>query len=232
MVLWDLNREALEETVHDLPTTRIHTDVVDVRDPVAVATAAGRAREAAGPIAHVVNSAGILRVGSAEQVTPADYRLMMEVNYLGSVHVTQALLPFLREAAARTPGCDATLLLIASVAGLRGFPQLAGYCASKFAVLGFVEALRDELRNDAIDVRALCPPPGDTPMVSDLPKRPPIYRLSKLFSADEVVDATLRTLDEGRGDWRILIDASSRLTWRVNRLAPKVVDVITRAADS
>ncbi|MCA9575365.1 MAG: SDR family NAD(P)-dependent oxidoreductase [Polyangiales bacterium] len=226
VALWDQSEDALASTRRALQVA--HTEVTDVRDPVSLTRAAQRTRDAVGPIAHVINSAGVLRVGDAEQVLPADYRLMMEVNYLGSVHVTQALLPHLEEAATRDGKGSATLLLVASVAGLRGFPQLAGYCASKFAVVGFGEALRVELRDRPIDVRILCPPPGDTPMVRDLERVPPVYKLSRLFSAEEVVAATLRALDTR--DPMIFVDATSRATRAVNANATGLLDRVLHLA--
>ena len=199
-----------------------------MRDPVALARAAERTRDAVGSIAHVITSAGVLRAGEAEHMLASDFCLMMEVNYLGTVHVVQALLPHLEEAAARDGRGSATLLLIASVSGLRGFPQLAGYCASKFAVVGFGEALRVELRHRRIDVRILCPPPGDTPMVRDLERVPPVYKLSRLYTAEEVVAATLRALDTREA--MIFVDATSRAVRALNATANGLVDRVLHLA--
>lgn len=219
LVLWDLDGEALTRAAQELGGD-VYTDVVDVRDAAGLAAAAQRARDAVGPLGHLANCAGVLRVGSAADVSPADYELMMDINYLGTVYVTQALLPHLEEAAAR--GGRATLLLVASISGLRGFPQLAGYCASKFAVVGFAEALRVELRDQPIDVRVLCPPPGDTPMVRNLAQVPPVYKLSRMFSAEEIVDSALRGLE--RDQDLLLVDLGSHLTRRLNQLTPGVLD--------
>ncbi len=222
LVLWDVAEEPLRKLADELGA---HAEVVDVRDAEAVNAAAARSAKAVGSIGHAVHSAGILRVGSAlSEVSPDDYRLMMEVNYLGSVHVAQAITPHLKKACAG--GGEATLLFIASVAGLRGFPELAGYSASKFAVVGFAQALRDELSGTGVAVRVLCPPPGDTPMVRKLDRLPPVYRMSKMFSAEEVVDGALRAL-EGP-DWILLVDAKSKLLWRVGRAAPELVTRIIR----
>jgi short-subunit dehydrogenase len=142
------------------------------------------------------------------------------------VHVALATLPLLR--ATGTKAAKSTLVLVASVAGLRGFPQLAGYSASKFAVLGFAQALRDELAGSGVDLRVLCPPPGDTPMVRDLPQRPPVYKLSRLFTAAEVVDGLLRGLE---GDeWILLVDVGSKAMWRAGRVAPGLLDRLVRWA--
>lgn len=222
VALWDRDPEGLRATRAQLSTPS-HVQHVDVTDAASVWHAAEATRDALGPIAHVVNSAGILRVGSAKDLPAEDYARMMQVNFLGSVHVTQALLPQLEGARGRS-----TLLLIASVAGLRGFPLLAGYSASKFAVVGFGQALRDELAGTNVDVRVLCPPPGDTPMVRDLPEQPPVYKLSRMFTAEEVVDAAMKGLE--RDEWLMLVDAKSKLLHKVGALAPSIVDAIVRRA--
>ncbi|MCA9617032.1 MAG: SDR family NAD(P)-dependent oxidoreductase [Sandaracinus sp.] len=223
LALWDRDAAGLETTRALLGSARVHVQSVDVTDAAAVWHAAESTRDAIGPVAHVVNSAGILRVGKVEELGAEEHARMMQVNYLGSVHVAQALLPQLKSARGRS-----TLLFVASVAGLRGFPELAGYCASKFAVVGFAQALRAELDGTDVDVRALCPPPGDTPMVRDLAKVPPIYKLSRLYSAEEVVDATLKNLD--RRGFVLLVDAYSKLLHKVGAVAPGVVDRIIRFA--
>lgn len=223
VALWDLNAAGLRETESMLGGARSCCVEVDVTDPEAVKRAATQTLESLGSVAHVIHSAGVLRVGPAEVVSPADYELMIKVNYLGSVHVAQALLPQLRDARGRS-----VLMFVASVAGLRGFPELAGYSASKFAVVGFSQALRDELHNTNVDVRVLCPPPGDTPMVRNLPKLPPIYKLSKMFSADQVVDAAMRGIE--KRSWVLLVDMNSKAMERIGALMPGVLDRVIRFA--
>lgn len=199
--------------------------VADVTDPEAVRSALAEGERAVGRVAHVFHSAGVLAVGPAETLDPADYRRMIEVNYLGSVHVAQAAIPSLRESAR---GGRATLTMVASVAGLRGFPRLAGYSASKFAVVGFAQALRDELAGTGVAVRVLCPPPGDTPMVRRLERLPPVYKLSPMFSAAQVIDGFFEDLD--RPGLIALVDLRSKALWRVGRLAPWLLDRVIASA--
>lgn len=220
MALWDRDADNLEEVGRTIGG-RTHLERVDVTDPEAVNDAMARSADALGSIRHVFHSAGVLAVGPADEVRPTDYRRMIEVNYLGSVHVALAALPHLRRAEERSH-----LIFVASVAALRGLPQLAGYSASKFAVLGFAQALADELCDTRVSVKVLCPPPGDTPMVRALPKRPPVYGLSRLFTADEVADAALADLD--RIGLVSLVDLRSKALWRAARFAPALVDRIVR----
>ncbi len=224
LALLDRDARGLEETRAMLRTERVHLETVDVTDADAVKSAIDRSAEELGTIAHVFHSAGVLAVGKAEDVALADYRRMMEVNYLGSVHVVLAALPHLKRAAEEG---RSTLTLVSSVAGLRGFPQLAGYCASKHAVIGFAQALADEHADSGVAIKVLCPPPGDTPMVRNLESLPPIYKLSPLFSPDEIAGAALREID--RPGLLALVDLRTKALWRVARLAPALLDVIVRS---
>lgn len=223
--LWDRDREGLESTRELLgERARVHLAEVDVTKAEAVREAVGQAKDALGKLAHLVHCAGILRVGEAIAMEPSDYRAMMDVNYLGSVHVALALVPELKSAATR--GSRSHLVLVSSIAGLRAAPELAGYSASKFAVLGFAQALRDELAKTGVDVRVLCPPPGDTPMVRNLPYQPKIYELAPPMSAEAVVKGALRALDSE--DFVLLLDARSRAYSLVSRLWPGALDFIVR----
>jgi short-subunit dehydrogenase len=224
LALWDRDADGLEATRAMLPQARAETFEVDLGDADSVFAAAEATRSALGSVAHAIHCAGVLRVGPVSSLSAADHALMMRVNYLGSVHLAQALLPQLRDAREGR----ATLLFTASVAGLRGFPELAGYSASKFAVVGFAQALREEIADTRVDVKVLCPPPGDTPMVRDLARRPPIYKLSRLYSAEEIIRATLAQLESRR--WLLLVDPGSKVLHAVDGVAPGLVDRIVRLA--
>lgn len=225
LALVDRDRVGLEATVAALGGVRPHLEVVDVTDEPAVRAAVERAERALGSLGHVFHAAGVLVTGRADEVPAAEYRRMIEVNYLGTVHVALAALPALRRATERG---RTTLTLVASISGLRGFPELAGYSASKFAVVGFSQALAAELEGSGIHVKTLCPPAGDTPMVRNLPRRPPVYKLSPLFSSERIIDAWLEGLD--RPERIALVDAQSKLLWRMDRIAPRVVDLVIRMA--
>ncbi len=219
LVLWDRDEAGLTQTAQRCGKACLCAQVVDVTDPEATTQVALRTAEAVGSLSDVIHCAGILRVGAALSVSAADYRAMMEVNYLGSVHVTQALVPHLLQSASVSH--KARLSLVASVAGLRAVPTLAGYSASKYAVVGFGRALADELYDRPIEVRVICPPAVDTPMVRNLPALPPVYRLSPPQSVDAIAEAMLDGLE--RPGFPTLLDLPSKLMWGVERTAPKAI---------
>ncbi len=229
LVLWDRDAEALAKTQAMCGSQCVHSETLDVVDFQATRDAAVRSAEAAGTLRYAIHCAGILRVGSALTMSPADYRAMIEINYLGTVHVAQALAPLLLQHA--TPQQRARLALVASVAGLRAIPSLTGYSASKHAVVGFGRGLSDELYRQPIDVRVVCPPAVDTPMVRNLAQLPAIYRLSPPQSVEGIAAAILRGIE--RPGWLTLLDAPSKLLWNLERTFPKSVGwVVQRMSDS
>lgn len=227
LVLWDRDAENLERAVNLLGPAVRHWQVVDVVASEATRDAAQRSVDAAGPITRVIHCAGILRVGSALSMSATDYRAMMEVNFLGTVHVARATVPVLIDAGKRFG--RAQLVLLASAAGLRGIPTLAGYSASKHAVVGFAQALRDELYDEPLDIRVICPSPVDTPMVSNLPERPAVFRLSPPQPVDRMAARLLDAI-EGSGPWLVTLDAPTALLWRMQRALPSGLDWALRKA--
>jgi NAD(P)-dependent dehydrogenase (short-subunit alcohol dehydrogenase family) len=105
----------------------------------------------------VVNNAGIVVAGPVESLTPQRWRQQFEVNVIGQLAVTQAVLPRLRAARGR-------VVFISSVNGRIAFPLLGAYCASKFALEAAADALRIELRPWGIAVSVVEPAQTDTDM--------------------------------------------------------------------
>jgi 3-dehydrosphinganine reductase len=224
LVLWDRDGERLERTVSLLGPAVVHSEVIDVVNADGVLYSAERSVDAAGLISRVIHCAGILRVGPSLTMSATDYRATIEVNYLGTVHVARALVPILIEAGKRER--DAELVLIASIAGLRGIPSLAGYSASKHAVIGFAQALRDELHEEPIKIRVVCPPAVATPMLMNLPALPAVYKLSPPQPVDKVARAILAGLERKR--WVVLPDFSGKLLDLTQRVLPSVLDRVLR----
>jgi short-subunit dehydrogenase len=227
LVLWDRDAERLERTVSLLGPAVLHSDVVDVVNPDATRAAAERATDATSRISRVIHCAGILRVGPALSMSATDYRSLIEVNFLGTVHVARALTPVLIENG--KPHDRSQLVLIGSIAALRGIPTLAAYSASKHAVLGFAQALNDELDGEPISVRVVCPPPIDTPMVRNLPEMPAIYRLAPAQPAEKLARTLLAELERGSG-FMVLLDATTKLLWQAQRALPQGVQWALRRA--
>ncbi len=108
----------------------------------------------------LINSAGIVRPGYFEELPLSTFREQMDVNYLGTVHGVRAVLPYMMEQG------GGHIVNISSVAGAIGVFGYTAYAASKFAVRGFSEALRIELKPHDIRVSVVIPDDTDTPQLT------------------------------------------------------------------
>src|SRR5207247_1400484 len=159
---WDVDGEGLERLVGDIRGGggRAEGVVADIADWAAVEEGAARLREALGPASVAVANAGIVLSGDhVENLDPAEWRRVVDVNLTGAFHTAKAAIPQLREAG------DAALILISSVCGLTTSPGYAAYNASKHGVIGLMRTLANELGPDAITVNAVCPGWVRTPML-------------------------------------------------------------------
>jgi len=131
--------------------------ILDVTDEQSVRTVAQRIVDEYGRIDVVVNNAGYGLFESVEDMQLSDYEGIMNVNYFGVVRCTKAALPHMRAAG------SGQILTVASMAGKFATAKSAGYAASKHAVLGFMNSMRQELRGSGITVSSVNPGPIDTP---------------------------------------------------------------------
>ncbi|MGH8471469.1 MAG: SDR family oxidoreductase [Gammaproteobacteria bacterium] len=104
-----------------------------------------------GPVDVLVNNAGRASVGRFAEEEPGSIDAVIDVNVKGVLYATRVVLPhMLRQG-------RGVIINVSSGAGLTGFPEIVTYCASKFAVVGFTEALAQELRGTGVQVYGLCP---------------------------------------------------------------------------
>lgn len=112
---------------------------LDVTDAVAIRRVVDAAEQATGGIDVLVNNAGFGLLGTAEETSPDEYRPLFEVNFFGTVEVTRALLPCMRQ---RGRG---HIINMSSSGGYAASPGFPFYAASKFAVEGFSESVAQEV---------------------------------------------------------------------------------------
>ena len=123
----------------------------DLTDPVQVSELVDAVRYRFGKIDVLVNNAGIITVAPVEDMTLADYEEAMQSNYWSAVHTTLAVLP---EMQVRK---DGRIVNISSIGGKIAVPHLLPYSASKFALVGFSEGLRAEVKKDGVVVTTVVP---------------------------------------------------------------------------
>jgi len=124
----------------------------DVADPVQVTRLIEGAVERFGAVDTLVNNAGIGMAARFEEQSIEEFRRVMDVNFWGAVYACKAAVPRMRAQAS-----GGLIINIASIMGKRGLPYETAYCASKFAMAGFSEALRTEVMAHGIDVSTIFP---------------------------------------------------------------------------
>lgn len=151
LALSDINEEGLQETVDMIGGANQHkVDVFDMADADAIAAYAPDVEAALGPADFVFNNAGLARVGDFKNTPPEAFETVMNVNFYGVVRMSRAFLDQL----IKTKG---GLVNVSSIFGIIGWPNQAHYCASKFGVRGFSEALSYELEDEGVTVSVVHP---------------------------------------------------------------------------
>jgi short-subunit dehydrogenase len=166
---------------------RHFTFAADVRDTAALQAAAESFMQQAGVPDIVIGNAGV-SVGTltGEQEDLPAFETVFDINVLGLV---RTFAPFVKPMQAQRSG---TLVGIASVAGIRGLPGAGAYCASKSAVITYLESLRVELRDSGVKVQTICPGYIDTPMTAINP-----YPMPFLLSAEDAAPRLARVIARG-----------------------------------
>ncbi|HAB13020.1 MAG TPA: short-chain dehydrogenase [Planctomycetaceae bacterium] len=164
---------------------------MDVTCPESIERARREVMTRAGAVDVLVNNAGIVRGGLFTDVPVDEHLATFEVNTHGPIRVTHAFLPVVLGSPV------AHLVNIVSASALIGLPGASTYAASKWAVLGFTESLREELRHSGhrhASVTAVCPSYISTGLFSGV--RPP--RFTRLLTPAEVARQVVRAVLAGR----------------------------------
>ena len=164
---------------------------VDVADRAAVTSAVRQAAEELGGLDAVVTAAGIDRCGRLEDVPPEDWEQVIFVNLFGTVSVVRAALPYLKASRGR-------VITVASTLGKRALPEASAYCASKFGVVGFSQALAAETGGQ-IGVTTLIPGGMKTRFFDDRAEQYKPQDDSRLNDPANVARAVLFALSQPAG---------------------------------
>jgi short-subunit dehydrogenase len=174
---------------------------VDVSDDQQVVAVAAAAEQEFGPIDVWVNNAMVSVVSLASQITPAEYRRVTEVTYLGAVYGTLAAVESMR---ARNRG---VVIQVGSALAYRSIPLQSAYCAAKHALLGFTEALRTELMHQGsqIQVTLVHMPALNTPQFDWVRTRMPrrAQPVPPVFQPEVAARAIVRASHERRREWLV-----------------------------
>ncbi len=178
--------------------------------------------DSAGEVDILVNNAGFAIFDAIEQAKPDDLESMMQTNYFGMVWCTQAVLP---QMLGRGSGA---IVNVASIAGLMGYARMGGYCATKFAMIGFSEALRDEVIGRGVRVAMVCPGTTETAFFekAERGKMPGASRLILAVKPERVARAICDSAADGR--YRRIIPIGAAMYIGFKEILPRVAHAMFR----
>lgn len=185
---------------------------LDLTQPVAVNVAIAQTWQQHGPIHLLVNCAGVAHQAPFLQASLHQVQAELDTNLLGLYTVTRLVA---RRMAVRREGC---IVNVSSLMGKVAAPTMATYSATKFAILGFTQALRSELAPHRVRVVALLPSLTDTDMVRGLSR----FRGVRSTPPDRVAAAMMHGLAQGKTE--ILVGWQSRVAVLAQRLIPGWVE--------
>ncbi len=202
---------------------------MDASDYQAVEQCLGRAMEELGPPSWLINCAGRAIPMAFGDIPVEQLEQTLRQNLHTAWNTCKYIVPFMKH--------GGRIVNVSSVAGFIGVYGYTDYCASKFAVLGFSEALRGELKPKGISVSCLCPPDTDTPALAEENKtKPPETRAisgqAGLMKPDDVAEAMLA--GASKGAFLITPGPEARKAYWVKRIIPgmamKIMDSIIQKA--
>ena len=175
-----------------------------------------------GAVDVLINNAGFAYFDAIENAQPDHLEAMMQTNYFGTVWCTQAVLP---QMLARG---DGTIVNVASIAGIMGYARMGGYCATKFALIGFSEALRDEVIGRGVRVALVCPGTTDTEFFvkAEHGKMPGASRLILAVKPERVARAIFDAAEDGK--YRRILPPFAALYMRLKEMFPRTAHLFMR----
>jgi 3-dehydrosphinganine reductase len=197
------------EAFKSAPGIRVDALKMDVADHGDVDEAITRAVSDFGVPDILINSAGIGHADCFENTSFEKFDQVLKTNLYGCRNVMSALVPHMK-------GRGGHIVNVSSMMGLIGFFGYSAYSASKFALVGFSECLRNELKPLKIRVSVYCPPEVDTPMtdymtVTSPPETRALVRMNGLMSVDEAARLLLRGI--ARKKFLIIAGGLSKLSY-------------------
>ena len=225
----DVNPEALKALKAD---AKLMVSSLDVRDRDAVTAWAQSIAETFGGCDVIVNNAGVSLSSRVQTMRREDLEWIMDINFWGVVNGVEAFLPLLEKSSA------ARIVNLSSLFGLMAVPSQSAYNASKFAVRGYSEAIRQDLRNTAIKVVTVHPGGVKTNIVRNGKhfdsldgSQTDLETTADMFAkiASTTPEQAAKTIYKGlcKGKPRVLIGRDAIFLDKLQRLLPAIYDRLT-----
>jgi 3-dehydrosphinganine reductase len=230
-------QDALDSAVNEISTVKknkmqkIYSLNADITQMDSLTSALTKFKSEVGIPDIVINSAGVAQPGKFTSQKLEIFHWMMDVNYFGTVNVLKNLVPDMQQ---RRSGCVVNISSMAGVIGVYGY---SAYGASKYAISGFSDVLRSELKPYNVQVSIVFPPDTDTPQLKYESQFKPfitkeVAGSASLMSADAVAKETLYAI--ARGKYIIIPGSEGKLLYFASHLLGKkmypVMDMMVRSA--
>lgn len=220
IILVARDRQKLAQVAQEIEQLGTETTIItlDLTQPVSVNIAIAQLWRNYGQIHLLINCAGVAHQNSFLQTKLPQVQEELSVNLLGMYTLTNLIA---RRMASQKQG---TIVNVSSLMGKVAAPTMATYSATKFAILGFTQALRRELAEHNIRVVALLPTLTDTDMVRDIK----IFRGVIPMTPEQVAKALITGLEKDKSE--ILVGWQSHLAVWCQNLAPWLLEIILQLA--
>jgi 3-oxoacyl-[acyl-carrier protein] reductase len=221
LFLVDINEPNLQAVACEARSfgREVTVGVCDLSQPAEITTTVNACLAASPSLDILVNGAGIVKHGPAEDATAEMWNAVMAVNLFAAIQLVRELAPTLAKQE------ESHILNVCSLLGLVPTRKLMCYQTSKFALVGFSMALRTEFSAQNIGVTALCPGLVDTPMLEEGPgwlkKSVSLGPLSFVVSPESVARTAIGSIRGNRGI--ALGSIGAQLVWRLYRFSPALV---------
>ncbi|MCX7680049.1 MAG: SDR family oxidoreductase [Spirochaetes bacterium] len=214
------------EKMRKFPSQKVHAFQCDVANFLQVQKSFAQAERELGICDVLINCAGRAYPAKFEEISLAQCEETMRINFFGIWNTCAVMVPRMKQK-------GGVIVNTSSVVGFLGVFGYTDYAASKFAIIGFSEALRSEVKQYNIHVAVLCPPDTDTPGFEIENKTKPqetkeISKSAKLMTPEDVAKSLLNGIKKNKTI--ILPNFESAMTYYMKRFAPSIVDRVMDAA--
>jgi len=226
LALADRQEDALTQLAGELNRSddELLTAAFDVRERASVEQFAAQVLEHFGQVDLVINNAGVNLAQQVDAMNYDDLEWTMDINFYGMVYGAKAFLPALLKQG------SGKLVFLSSVFGIVGIPTQSAYNASKFAIRGFAESLREEIESQGVDVLVVCPGGIKTNIIRNgrirdssafgRSNEDPAKKFDRLAgtTAEQAAKQIFRAVEKDKK--RLLIGRDAKLLDRLQRLFP------------
>jgi len=219
VALFSRREEVLKEIKKEIEKFNVKTITLkgDVRYLEDLKIGMEKAKEYFGNLNNLICAAGLGFFSPFIKLEEWQIKEMIEINTLGVINSVYAFLPFVLEKGGK-------IGIISSIQGKMGFKNMCVYGGSKFALHGFVQGLREELKNLNIKISLICPGTVETPFLDKAgrDKIPRQSRYLKVLCPEEVAEITIKAMEKGKKE--VIVPFTAKLFLKFHDIFPNFAE--------